>query len=345
MVASMRGQHLCRAMKRIVKQSCGRIFQHLLSLRPKRDNIHLILMYHRVLERVPRGLYDPGLFVTASTFEMHLNEIARWFDIVPLEQALQNKEERGRLCTITFDDGWIDNYQTAFPILKEHHVPATIFVPVKLVGSDHFFWWESLFHLANRAVESRAEQAFVGHFHDLVPLWNPPLLSQNSLGSLAAELKALPAGRLDDLMREAHTVLHISPPSQRTIINWSQIREMGQCGITFGSHGLRHYILTTLDNRMKKEEILRSRELLENRGIPTVPFFSFPNGDWDQESVALMSMAGYRGGLTTRDGYNDHDSDPFLLNRVGLHECISATPDLFWFRILQSIVAGSNSGL
>jgi peptidoglycan/xylan/chitin deacetylase (PgdA/CDA1 family) len=330
-------------IKKAVKQSAGRLFRALLSLRPPIESIHLILMYHRVLERVPEELNDPGLFVTKNTFEMHLSEITRFFDVVSLEQAFEHSEERRVLCTITFDDGWIDNYEMAFPILKKYRLPATIFVPVKLVGSDHCFWWQSLFYLANRAVEYGEEQVFVNYFRNAVPSWDPPELDNGSLAALAATLKEFSADKLDDFVGEAYVAMHSSLPPQTTIIDWNHMREMGKFGITFGSHGLRHYILNTLTSKVKKEEIFESRELLEGKGIATVPFFSFPNGSWDQESTALLSLAGYRGGLTTRDGYNVRRTHPVLLNRVGMHDYISNTPDLFWFRILQSLLAGSNS--
>ena len=120
------------------------------------------------------------------------------------------------------------------------------------------------------------------------------------------------------------------------IIDWGHVSEMGQYGITFGSHGLHHYILTTLDNTLKKVEIAESLNKLKKKTNATIPVFSYPNGDWDKASIDLIMEAGYLGALTTKLGCNNYQTPPYLLNRIGLHEYISHTPDLFWFRIFQA---------
>lgn len=106
-------------IKKCTKGFGGLLVKKYLPLYPGLKNIKVILLYHRVLKEPPRKLYDPGLFVTASTFEMHINELSRMFEIVPLEDLTHARNERGRLCAITFDDGWIDNYEVAFPIIKK----------------------------------------------------------------------------------------------------------------------------------------------------------------------------------------------------------------------------------
>jgi hypothetical protein len=73
------------------------------------------------------------------------------------------------------------------------------------------------------------------------------------------------------------------------------------------------------------------------------PVFSFPNGNWDAESIRYLMEAGYVAAVTTQPGFNTSATCPFLLNRIGLHEYISDTPDLLWFSIFQSILAGSKS--
>jgi peptidoglycan/xylan/chitin deacetylase (PgdA/CDA1 family) len=331
-------------IKNLVKHLGGRFFQNYLSLYPGLKNIHLILMYHKVLEEVPEGLYDPAMIVTKTTFEMHIREIARFFDIVPLDQVLELKEEGKRRCTITFDDSWIDNYEVAFPILKKYRVPATVFVPVALIGSEHWFWWESLYYLANQTKAKGNDHIFVEYFSELVTSWNTPSLESWSLSRLMTALKESPADRLDGFLSEAYVDMGITPPTQRTMMSWREMEEMGRHGISFGSHSLHHFILNDLSCELKRHEVVESLRLLENKDVCTVPFFSFPNGSWDRKAVDFVASAGYRGSVTTKNGYNSRQTDPFLLNRVGLHEYMSHTVELFWFRILQSILAGSKSG-
>ncbi len=162
-------------LKNNIKTLGGKLFEEIFPLYPGLKNIKIILLYHRVVTETPKGLYDPGLFVTASTFEMHINEIKRLFKIVPLENIIQSNGREGRLCAITFDDGWIDNYEVAFPIIKKYQIPITIFISPETIGSNLFFWSESLWSLANRVVANGGELVFINYFHDLIPIWNPPV--------------------------------------------------------------------------------------------------------------------------------------------------------------------------
>jgi peptidoglycan/xylan/chitin deacetylase (PgdA/CDA1 family) len=328
-------------IKNHIKQYGGKVFRKLFALYPGFENIKIILMYHRVLNEAPKGFYDPSLFVTSNTFEMHIKEIIKLFEIVSLEKIVQSNNEKGRLCAITFDDGWIDNYEIAFPILKRYRVPATIFIPVSKVGSTHCFWFERLTNLANRAIINGEERTFIQYFEKIVPAWKTKFLNVDRLLDLISSFKYLPADTLDDLVKNGYLELDIPFPTEKSIIGWDQVSEMGQLRITFGSHGLQHYILSTLDNSAKRKEIIESIKVLRENGVQMAPFFSYPNGNWDEESISLVSGAGYEGAFTTKLGLISSRTHPFLLNRVGLHENIGHTPELFWFRIFQAALSGS----
>ena len=328
-------------VKNSVKSLGGKLFGQMFPLYPRLKDFRLILMYHRVLREIPREICDPALYVTETTFEMHLREMSGMFRIVPLQTLMGTQSEGKRVCAITFDDGWIDNYEVALPLLKKYRAPATIFIPAATIGSNRLFWFESLWKLADEAMAIGAEDVFIEYFRGLVPSWNPDRLTVNHLSSLGSRLKDFPGDKLDDLIDRAYLKLEIAPPVQKTILDWGQIAEMGQSGITFGSHGMNHFILPTLAPASKRNEIFESLQILREKAIAAIPYFSFPNGDWDQDSLAAVSGAGYLGGLTAKIGYNTSKTNPFLLARVGLHEYISHTPELFWFRLFQGVLAGS----
>ena len=104
------------AVKRIVKQAGGLSFYLFLRHACVLEDVRIILMYHRVLDELPPSPYDRDLCVTRDTFEMHLNLLGQLFTLVSLEDLVCSCR-KGRICAITFDDGWLDNYQVAFPIL------------------------------------------------------------------------------------------------------------------------------------------------------------------------------------------------------------------------------------
>src|SRR5512144_307957 len=93
-----------------------------------------ILMYHRVLPRARAEALavEPGMFVEPATFARHLDWLLGAFRVMPLAEIVARFASRRalppRACAITFDDGWQDNFEHAFPLLAQRGLPATIFL-------------------------------------------------------------------------------------------------------------------------------------------------------------------------------------------------------------------------
>jgi peptidoglycan/xylan/chitin deacetylase (PgdA/CDA1 family) len=326
------------SIKKIIKTVAGYSFKHLLSINVFRG-LKVIIMYHRVCDRIPRGLHDPAMFVTADTFDMHLRELKQYFDIVSLERANDSPCERERLCVITFDDGWADNYEHALPVLKKHNVPATVFIPVEVIGSKSSYWFQNIWDLASQVSANGKSAGFFRYFSGHAPSWRPNGIGQEQIIDLIRQLKNLPAEKLDDIILKAYGVLGIEGPTGGQVMTWEQIRAMGRQGITFGSHGLHHYILPQLNHDAKRQEVVDSLHVLERANVAISPFFSYPNGNWDGEIQSLVKEAGYKGAVTTQLGYNASLTDPYLLKRIAIHEDISNTSSLLWFRIFQAAIS------
>jgi peptidoglycan/xylan/chitin deacetylase (PgdA/CDA1 family) len=325
--------------KELIKTIAGFSYKNLMAVLPRRKEFRLIFMYHRVVEKLPDGLHDPALFVTADTLEMHIQEIARQFEIVPIDDIISDTGAGKRLCAFTFDDGWHDNYDCAFAVLKKYRVPATIFIPVNMISSQQTFWFQNLWELASRVVLHDHGELFIDYFRRHAPSWRRTGIRLEQIYDLANELKKLPAEKLDAIVLKGYDRLGIQPSTTDTIMKWEHVREMGRFGITFGSHGLNHNILTQLTHDAKCEEVTKSFDLLQQAGVAMTPFFSYPNGNWDSEAVSLVKQAGYKGAVTTELGFNARSTNPYLLKRIALHEDISHTPSLLWFRTFQALTA------
>ena len=99
----------------------------------------LILVYHRINNNLPP---DP-LIVSVEKFQEQMHYLKTHYDILSMEEvrAVYCKkdtwEEKDKpQVVITMDDGYRDNFQNAFPVLKAVHLPATIFLTTGFTGTE-----------------------------------------------------------------------------------------------------------------------------------------------------------------------------------------------------------------
>lgn len=129
-------------LKRRVKWALGQLaFRSGLYRAWYRDKA-LIVLFHRVDDRC-KG--DP-ISCTTAEFENLCRFFRRYFEVVSLEDLLDRLEagqDISRHVTITFDDGYRDNFATAAPILQKLDLPACFFIATNFVESDHVPWWDA----------------------------------------------------------------------------------------------------------------------------------------------------------------------------------------------------------
>lgn len=101
----------------------------------------MIVAFHRIDDRYP----DDPISLTVDAFRDFCLFFKRHFEIVTLDALLDDLEEGrsiSRKLAVTFDDGYLDNYTTAAPILSELSIPATFFIATGFIGSDRVPWWD-----------------------------------------------------------------------------------------------------------------------------------------------------------------------------------------------------------
>ena len=124
------------------------ISSFLLSLsRIYRCPVLLIFVYHKVQPAFSRGEY---LGIPGQIFDRHIRFIKDNFKVISLEDGLDviyKNNSKNIYAAINFDDGYMDNYYNAYPVLQKYKIPATIFLTTDIMGVSHTFWWDRLFNL------------------------------------------------------------------------------------------------------------------------------------------------------------------------------------------------------
>lgn len=282
---------------------------------------YLILMYHRVL---PSGAckipLQAGMYVEPETFEDHLKYLNRHFRVIPFSdkfapssagrQASSGRPE----CILTFDDGWRDFFDFAYPALKRNRVPATVFLPTGYIGTNRWFWTDRLAGV----LESKGTRE-----KQLEPMINR--LKQRGENEANEAIARMTEGEGVD-----------ASSGDRVFLNWEEVREMASSGlVSFGSHTHNHRILVHLEEVDVKDELVRSKEtLLREKAVdPSFIPFCYPNGDWNDRISRMVRETGYHATVSTASGWNAEGASPFELKRVAIHQDMTRTRGLFGCRM------------
>jgi peptidoglycan/xylan/chitin deacetylase (PgdA/CDA1 family) len=284
--------------------------------RTLRGRRHVILTFHRVRPNgEPLDPFDTCPSVTVSVFRNVLEYVASRFDVVPLSDLTQRGPGDRPAAAITFDDGWRDNFDLAFPVLRQLNLPATIFVTTGKIGASQPFWQQELGRLFREAKPTLAHR----DYRTTVQQWK--MLTEGERGERLRDLGCgageerlwSPVGRpfqadQDGLERPSY--------EERCFLSADEIREMAGSGIEFGSHTVNHAILTQLSPNALRAELAESKTALESIIGRAVDTLAYPNGDCSDVVVRCAQETGYRIGCTTRSARVASTDHPLRLPRV-----------------------------
>ena len=277
-----------------------------------------ILMYHGVTEQMPEVEYRT--VISISEFEWQMRYVKRHYQVVPPESLLGSHSNQVNRVVLTFDDGLLNTYTGAWPILKELGFKAIVFVLPGLMEKDDIIWADHLFQLLIPAARGSID----------LSRWDLGIFDLNqsvedkthSVNRLINKLKSLPHGLRIEVIRKIESTLGDVPVELEPfeLMTLEQLRELA-AGEEFvvGGHTLNHPILATMNRQKQEEEIRGCFDKLADWHIETIPIFAFPNGrpqDYNEESVAILKECGQRVALTTTDGHYRLTEDPFHIPRV-----------------------------
>jgi lipopolysaccharide exporter len=287
-----------------------------------------VLDYHRI-GSFAGGVHDPGLWsATQDQLDAQLRYLARNAEVVggdALPEALA--ERRGRLVALTFDDGYRDNYDLAYPVLRAHGLPATFFLATSFLDRPHVAWWDEISWMvrssAHRSIDAgewlaggvslRADQRAAAARSLVERYWSLPAAHAGPyLDWLAA---ACGTGRADPAAAAA------------TWMTWEMAREMRDGGMTFGAHTVHHPLLARCSAALQAVEVGTSvSRLREQLGDP-VNLFAYPVGSrssFDDTTRACLREAGITHAFSLYGGHQGTAAiDPLDVPRVAVSPTVS----------------------
>jgi peptidoglycan/xylan/chitin deacetylase (PgdA/CDA1 family) len=282
--------------------------------------------------------FDHGLWSTGvEAFDEQVRFCKSHLDMItPDELPRAVAGRRGRYGLITFDDGYRDNHDVAFPILKAQGVPATFFVATGFMDTPRVPWWDELAWMVRTSQRDGLELAD----------WLPARLDyasgrDDAVEALLRVYKATPTESTDrylDAVAKATGSGRCGVElGQDLWMTWDNLREMRAARMTIGGHTVTHPVFTQTSSERRRQEILGcGRRLAEMLGEP-MRYFSYPIGDARAidavtrdclREAEVQYAFSYYGGFRRWADWDDYD-----IRRVGVETHL--TPE--WFRSIVSL--------
>lgn len=287
----------------------------------RNDHLLRVLTYHRVDRSDADAMLAPGLIsATPETFEEQLVYLKSNYHLVSVADLLAAYENRRKLHSrsvmVTFDDAYRNFAEHAWPILKRHQVPVTLFVPTAYPDHpERTFWWDRL-HQAVAKIE--------GQEVILTPVGSLPAATAgqraNTYRLLRDYVKTLPHKTAMAWVEDFCNQLKL-PSVENPVLSWDALRQLAQEGVTLGAHTRSHPLLNRITLPEVEAEVQGSLEDLQREIGVVAPIFSYPSGGFDEQVIQVMKASGIALAFTTDNGINDlRKIDWLRIRRVNISQ-------------------------
>lgn len=284
-----------------------------------------VLMYHQVAEP-DTDIWD--LAVSPAHFEQQLRVLKRMGTVIStteLSERLHHGKLKRRSIAITFDDGYLDNYLHARPLLTQHQLPATFFIVSGNVGVAQEFWWDELADILLSAghlpaalslrwpdgnhleANLQPEQHLTPELRQQHQQWRvsgqaPPTLRAALFYKLWQQLRPLRAPAQQACLQQLRAWAG-RPPGVRPAyqsISLSQLHELHNNPLfTIGAHTATHPALASHPIAFQQQEVEAGRQALCQALGQQPELLAYPYGSYTNETAVLAAQLGFKAAFTT----------------------------------------------
>jgi peptidoglycan/xylan/chitin deacetylase (PgdA/CDA1 family) len=296
----------------------------------------IVLNYHRV-DGGNSSVFDRGvLSASVDAFVDQIRFCKSHVDLIaPGDLPAVLASRRGRYCLITFDDGYRDNYEIAFPVLKAEGAPATFFVATEYIDVRRVPWWDDIAWMVRTSSRQALDlRNWISHPIDM----DEPEREQ-AVRTILRTYKSIATNTTQAFLEAVAEATGSGrcPAVADLWMDWHMLREMDAAGMTIGGHSVTHPILAHASREVQQAEIVGcGRRLAEQIGKP-MRYFSYPVGgqtSFDVGTREVLREAGVQFAFSHYGGFRQfRDWDDYDIRRVAIEPYV--TPD--WFRSIASL--------
>ena len=303
-----------------------------------------VAMYHYTRD-LANSRYPKIKGLDYALFKEQIDFFAEHFNVVTMEQVIEawnspNASLPDKAMLLTFDDGYVDHYLAAFPVLKAHHMQGSFFMPAKtftenilldvnkihfiLASADHI---ETLMEDVIRELDYyRAEGYDLPDNESLIELYAKANRFDNKetvfvkrilQTAIAEDVRNLIAGKLF----EKYVRIPEDKFARELYMNRDQIKCMRDEGMFIGLHGYDHYWLGNLPQDKMQQDIDKSLEIMDEFIDCKRWVMNYPYGSNNEDVLKYIGQKGAVLGMTTEVRIADTETDNrFLIPRLDCND-------------------------
>jgi peptidoglycan/xylan/chitin deacetylase (PgdA/CDA1 family) len=293
------------------------------ALEPVYSGVGSIPVFHRVV--APRAGERVGFArrIEASVAEIEATIAlfrSRGHAFVSLDELcseLGKPRSRGapRLASVTFDDGYRDNHDVAYPLLTSLGIPFAIYVATSFPDRTHVPWW----YLLEEHLLSRSSFAIEHEGRAFEWRLDGSAARRAAFSEAEAVFMALSPREVRALSDRTFGAEQVERSMDSLFLTWDMIRAMDASGrVTIGAHTVDHVALPGLPIAEARAQVVRSKERLEAQLGQPIRHFAYPFGAVGPRERDLVRDAGFTSATTTyvANVFSEHADHLFTLPRV-----------------------------
>ncbi len=289
----------------------------------KKGNV--IFLFHGVIDRNPFKIRNyTKKHLLKKEFIKVLNDLKKKGNCMSLDQVYDNiknkKNFKDYSYSITFDDGFYNNYKIAAPILKKKKLHATFYVTTSFIQKNETSWIDKVEHMIEKVKTKKIINIFNQKF--VINNNKNKISFLNSIRYLAKKDKTDFNKLVSNIKKQLGFNYKLNDLNNilDKKMNWNQVRKLNQCKyLTIGGHTVNHSILSFLNDRDAKKEIYNSIKAIKKNAKIKIKHYSYPEGlkhTFGKREIKLLKNKGIMMCPSAEFGFNNKNSNLFNLKRI-----------------------------
>ncbi len=294
-----------------------------------RNSINILMVHGTMSPDLGRTTWTPLRPQTdPRILEESLRILSDFYHFVSLDDALDMLSGRKPMlpyCTVlTFDDGYRNNVRYAFPILEKLGIPATFYITSGHVEERKPLWYDRIDYALQQlnseeismdtgerilTISTRCRDGLrksFKTFRDLAKETAGDDLGMiRNMETLASRLEEQAGKRLADILDD---------DDWTAFATWDDLLHLPEL-FTLGCHTVDHVQLGRTDAETVRDQLIRSKELIEAKIGRQCQHLCYPNGNYTLETARIARECGFRSAVTVQEGVNRPGDDSMTLSR------------------------------